>query len=113
MLANSSSIAGRRSPNPNKPHVTYEVFRDFYLDSLQGSFKEDVLLGHWNSLHAGTGAKMFNHKAFISTIEFRKIMTSEGERLTEEEVEEMLRECIPDEEGRIFYGRMILLLLRK
>jgi hypothetical protein len=100
MLADGSGSGGL---DPAQPLVTYEVFKNLYLSTLQGSYKENDLLRYWSDLHAGTGQKVHSQRPYISALEFRKIMTTEGEKLTEEEAEEMLRECKPDASGRIFY----------
>lgn len=42
-------------------------------------------------------------RAYIARAELHKILTKDGEALTDEEVDELLRECRPDEEGRIAY----------
>lgn len=42
-------------------------------------------------------------RAYIARAELQKILTTDGEALTDEEVDELLRECRPDEEGRIVY----------
>lgn len=42
-------------------------------------------------------------RAYIARAELQKILTKDGEALTDEEVDELLRECRPDEEGRIVY----------
>ncbi|CAN0375874.1 unnamed protein product [Ectocarpus sp. 8 AP-2014] len=42
-------------------------------------------------------------RPYVARAELQKILTREGEALTDEEVDELLRECRPDEEGRIVY----------
>lgn len=42
-------------------------------------------------------------RQYIARAELQKILTRDGEALTDEEVDELLRECRPDEEGRIVY----------
>lgn len=42
-------------------------------------------------------------RPYIARAELQKILTRDGEALTDEEVDELLRECRPDEEGRIVY----------
>ncbi|CAN0460334.1 unnamed protein product, partial [Scytosiphon promiscuus] len=40
---------------------------------------------------------------YVTRAELQKILTREGEVLTDEEMDELLRECRPDDEGRIVY----------
>lgn len=42
-------------------------------------------------------------RSYIARAELQRILTQEGEALTDEEVDELLRECRPDDEGRIVY----------
>lgn len=40
---------------------------------------------------------------YVTRAELQKILTQEGEVLTDEEMDELVRECRPDDEGRIVY----------
>lgn len=42
-------------------------------------------------------------RAYVTRAELQKILTREGEALTDEEVDELLRECKPDAKGRVVY----------
>jgi len=44
---------------------------------------------------------------FISTTELRDIMTNMGQKLTVEEVNEMIRESNPDDDGKINYNEFV------
>lgn len=50
---------------------------------------------------------------FISASELRHVMTSLGEKLTDEEVDEMIREADVDGDGRINYEEFTKLLIPK
>ncbi|KAK2194832.1 bifunctional EF-hand domain/EF-Hand 1 [Babesia duncani] len=50
---------------------------------------------------------------FISAQELRHVMTNLGEKLTNEEVEEMLREADVDGDGRINYEEFVKLMISK
>ncbi|XP_951999.1 calmodulin, putative [Theileria annulata] len=50
---------------------------------------------------------------FISAQELRHVMTNLGERLTDEEVDEMLREADVDGDGKINYEEFVKLMVSK
>lgn len=51
----------------------------------------------------GNEAGRSNGRPYVQRAELQKVLTREGEALTDEEVDELLRECRPDDEGRIVY----------
>ena len=48
---------------------------------------------------------------FISAAELRHVMTNLGEKLTDEEIDEMMREADTDGDGQVNYEGMIILPL--
>jgi len=50
---------------------------------------------------------------FISAAEMRHVMTNLGEKLTDEEVDEMLREADVDDTGRINYAEFVNMMMAK
>merc|ERR1719191_329189 len=50
---------------------------------------------------------------FISAAELRHIMTNLGEKLTDEEVDEMLREADIDGDGQINYEEFVKMMMSK
>ncbi|OII76056.1 calmodulin [Cryptosporidium andersoni] len=50
---------------------------------------------------------------FISAAELRHVMTNLGEKLTDEEVDEMIREADVDGDGQIMYEEFVKMMLAK
>ncbi|EFN51276.1 hypothetical protein CHLNCDRAFT_59820 [Chlorella variabilis] len=50
---------------------------------------------------------------FISAAELRHVMTNLGEKLTEEEVDEMIREADTDGDGQVDYNEFVKMMLSK
>ncbi|KAF5826736.1 calmodulin [Dunaliella salina] len=59
--------------------------------------------------------KVFDHTQnnYIPVEEFRRMMTNMGEKLSDQEVEEMLRDAPVDKDGRLYYNEFIKLMLTK
>ncbi|KAL5627521.1 hypothetical protein BROUX41_003674 [Berkeleyomyces rouxiae] len=54
-----------------------------------------------------------DNNGFISAAELRHVMTSIGEKLTDEEVDEMIHEADEDGDGRIDYNEFVQLMMQK
>lgn len=52
-------------------------------------------------------------KGFITAVELRRVMTSLGEKLTDEEVDDMIREVDVDGDGQINYEEFVMLMTPK
>jgi len=52
-----------------------------------------------------------DNNGFISAAELRHVMTSLGEKLTDEEVDEMIREADVDGDGRINYEEFVKMMV--
>ena len=50
---------------------------------------------------------------FISAAELRHVMTNLGEKLTDEEVDEMIREADVDGDGQINYEEFVKMMMSK
>ena len=57
--------------------------------------------------------RMFDrdHDGFIDARELRHLLTNLGEKLTDQEVDEMIREVDVDGDGKVDYGGLLLSLL--
>ena len=53
------------------------------------------------------------NQGFISAAELRHIMTNLGEKLTDEEVDEMIREADIDGDGQINYEEFVKMMMAK
>ena len=50
---------------------------------------------------------------FISSVELRHVMTNLGEKLTDDEVDEMIREADVDGDGQVNYDEFVKMMLQK
>ncbi len=66
-----------------------------YFFSKKQMWKECLSLSMTNALQDGNG--------YISAAELRHVMTNLGEKLTDEEVDEMIREADIDGDGQVNY----------
>ncbi len=56
-------------------------------------------------------SQRFEDEEFIPKDKLFEIMTKYGDKLSEEEAAEMIRECKPDSEGRVFFENYRTMLL--
>lgn len=59
--------------------------------------------------------KVFDKKnsGYLSSTELRHVMTSMGERMSEQEVEDMIKEAAPNGDGRVNYEEFVNIIARK
>ncbi|KAK3872034.1 hypothetical protein Pcinc_022861, partial [Petrolisthes cinctipes] len=59
--------------------------------------------------------KVFDKKnsGYLSSTELRHVMTSMGEKMTEQEVEDMIKEAAPNADGRVNYEEFVNIIARK
>ena len=50
---------------------------------------------------------------FISSVELRHVMTNLGEKLTDDEVDEMIREADVDGDGQVNYDEFVKMMIQK
>jgi len=92
-------------------------------------FRLDQLTLHWalfalqqggcgiflGATHPYSLLKVFDRdgNGFISAAELRHVMTNLGEKLTDEEVDEMIREADVDGDGQINYEEFVKMMMAK
>ena len=65
-------------------------------------------------LNRGAPSAPINRReAFISAAELRHVMTNLGEKLTDEEVDEMIREADVDGDGQVNYDEFVKMMMAK
>nr|XP_053653991.1 neo-calmodulin-like isoform X1 [Cherax quadricarinatus] len=59
--------------------------------------------------------KVFDKKnsGYLSSTELRHVMTSMGEKMSEQEVEDMIKEAAPNSDGRVNYEEFVNIIARK
>jgi len=71
----------------------------------------------FDELYVGTTAnnpvsqRSADGRRFIYDRDLRRVLTDHGDPLTDEEVELLIHECRPDEEGKIFFEQYKAMLL--
>ncbi len=92
------------------PHKTRHVTFDDLVALLATVPPMDVAVAERELVEA---FRVFDHEAkgFIATAELRHIVTSLGEKLTDAEADQMMREADPDLTGSVDYARFIAKLL--
>ena len=70
-------------------------------------------MAHSGAATRGVQGVRQDGNGFISAAELRHIMTNLGEKLTDEEVDEMLREADIDGDGQINYEEFVKMMMSK
>lgn len=98
--------------------ITVSEWIKFYADKMQFEVDEDEVLqsfiGLWQQPTAGHPEETclrYEGEEYITKEKLFEVMTKYGDRLTDEEAAEMIRECNPDEEGRIFFEKYRTMLI--
>jgi hypothetical protein len=91
-----------RIPHHDGPQDEGHRFRGGDSGSFQGEIHTAISLG-LKTNPSNQDQQVFDrdNNGFISAAELRHVMTSIGEKLTDEEVDEMIREADQDGDGRI------------
>mmetsp|Transcript_24955 Transcript_24955/g.32231 ORF Transcript_24955/g.32231 Transcript_24955/m.32231 type:complete len:346 (+) Transcript_24955:104-1141(+) len=90
--------------------IDYEEFVVFYYKTIHKRLSDEEIKERFDELWSGTGEKKADEQNYIDVSDFRRIMTTYGEKLTDEEVEEMIRDCKP-KGGKIFLDNYMNMLL--
>lgn len=91
--------------------INLDEFIIFYWKTMHQKLSEEVIEKNFEDLWKGTNANTAEGHKFIPATKFREIMTTVADKLTDEEADEMLRDCKADQEGRIFFQNYMNMLL--
>jgi calmodulin len=94
------------SPSPHPTLTTHSEFLTMMARKMKDTDSEEEIREAF---------KVFDrdNNGFISAAELRHVMTSIGEKLTDDEVDEMIREADQDGDGRIDYNEFVQLMMQK
>ena len=70
-------------------------------EEIREAFKVGLVYNFWQGKRLTRQVFDRDNNGFISAAELRHVMTSIGEKLTDDEVDEMIREADQDGDGRI------------
>ena len=101
----------------------YELLRTIDLESAIAQVREDLpktgseakIKKLSKRLKLMEAFKVFDKdgNGFISSVELRHVMTNLGEKLTDDEVDEMIREADVDGDGQVNYDEFVKMMLQK
>ncbi|MCJ1321932.1 hypothetical protein MMC15_007277 [Xylographa vitiligo] len=96
----------------NNGTIDFPEFLTMMARKMKDTDSEDEIRVDQNIKEA---FKVFDrdNNGFISAAELRHVMTSIGEKLTDDEVDEMIREADQDGDGRIDYNEFVQLMMQK
>lgn len=84
--------------------VTRDEWVGFYTKKMQPSVDEEAIERAWDDLHRGCQSKYDeNDDAYVEAGELRHILVTFGDRLSNDDGDLAVRECLPDGKKRIYY----------
>ncbi len=97
--------------------ITIDEWVGFYANKMQFEVDEkellDSFIGLWQqptAEHPET-CQRYEEEEYIPSKKLFEIMTKYGDKLSDEEAADMVRECKPDEQGRIFFENYRTMLI--
>ena len=94
--------------------VNLRNWMKFYEKQLMKDVKESAIRENFERivLAAGTEADT-SGKSFIDKLKFRRFLTDYGQKMNDEEADAIIRECLPDENDRVYYEGYRSMLIDK
>ena len=89
----------------DKP-ITFQYFLSLYAKNMQDKDAERELIKAFNVFDK-------NHNGRISVEDFRSIVNNLGEKLTKNEINEIIREADQDGDGDIDYMEFVRMMMNK
>ncbi|KAK2541158.1 hypothetical protein Q9233_000804 [Columba guinea] len=99
--------------NPTEAELQ-DMINEVDADAFPGMFRQPmlVLIAVLMSV-VSSKAKSADGNGYISAAELRHVMTNLGEKLTDEEVDEMIREADIDGDGQVNYEEFVQMMTAK
>ncbi|MCJ1405472.1 hypothetical protein MMC11_008700 [Xylographa trunciseda] len=99
----------------NNGTIDFPEFLTMMARKMKDTDSEDEIRANSHLAYQCEAFKVFDrdNNGFISAAELRHVMTSIGEKLTDDEVDEMIREADQDGDGRIDYNEFVQLMMQK
>ena len=108
-------MMARKMKDTDSEEELVEAFKVFDKDGNGISLNSRLMLNNSLSKYPKVLLQYFetSQQGFISAAELRHIMTNLGEKLTDEEVDEMIREADIDGDGQINYEEFVKMMMSK
>ena len=94
--------------------VNLRNWMKFYEKQLMKDVKETAIRDNFERILLAAGNEAdTSGKSFIDKLKFRRFLTEYGQKMSDEEADAVIRECLPDENDRIYYEGYRSMLIDK